>query len=364
MSRSHAGPAAAGAPPDQVEQAAHSAVIALRSIGEPNTIARRFDFWDSQYEWRRVFSELLGTFFLVLVAAGGGIVNARFGGHVIPTAALVVAPALMVMAIILFMGAVSGAHLNPAVSVAFAMRGDFPWRRVAGYVVAQFAGAVLATLLLWALIGRHGSAGLTLPGPGISTLTAMFWEALLTVGLVSTILGTASGAQAVGSFAALAVGSYIALAGLWGSPVSGTSMNPARSLGPALVLGDWTSWWAYLAGPVIGAVIAVGIAYVLRGPGGGKHGAEAAQGKLSPVWMPRREILQTRPASSPRPPAGQQGGAPGSGTGGGHVADGGSGGGGGAHPADGGSGGDGNGDGGPATGGPASGGPARGGPAG
>ena len=96
------------------------------------------------------------------------------------------------------MGAVSGAHLNPVVSVAFALRGDFPWRRVPAYVVAQFAGAVLATLLLWALIGKQGGAGLTLPGPGISTVTAMLWEVVLTVGLVSIILGTASGAQAVG----------------------------------------------------------------------------------------------------------------------------------------------------------------------
>jgi aquaporin Z len=257
-------------------------------MGEPNAFARRFDFWDSRYEWRRVFSELLGTFFLVLVAAGGGMVNARFGGHAIPGPALVVAPALMVIAVILFMGAVSGAHLNPAVSFAFALRGDFPWRRVPAYIVAQFAGAVLATLLLWALIGKHGPAGLTLPGPGIAAGTAAVWEAVLTVGLVSTILGTASGAQQVGPLAAIGVGSYIALAGLFGAPVSGASMNPARSLGPALVLGDWTSWWAYLAGPLAGAVIAVGIAHILRGPGGGTHGTQAAQGTLGSLWLPGR----------------------------------------------------------------------------
>jgi aquaporin Z len=186
----------------------------------------------------------------------------------------------MVAAIILFMGTVSGAHLNPAVSVAFAARGDFPWRRVPAYVVAQFLGAVLATLLLWALIGKQGSAGLTLPGHGISTGTALVWELVLTVGLVSVILGTASGAQQIGPLAAVGVGSYIALAGLWGSPVSGASMNPARSLGPALVLNDWTSWWAYLIGPVAGAVIAVGFAYVLRGRGGGRSGIAAAQGTL------------------------------------------------------------------------------------
>jgi aquaporin Z len=284
VSSHEAGPPAAGAPGRSV----HDAAIALHSIGEPNAFARRFDFWDSQYEWRRVFSELLGTFFLVLVAAGGGMVNARFGGHAIPGPALVVAPALMVIAIILFMGAVSGAHLNPAVSFAFALRGDFPWRRVPRYIAAQIAGAALATLLMWALIGKQGPAGLTLPGAGIGTGTAALWEMILTTGLVSTILGTASGAQQVGPLAAIGVGSYIALAGLVGSPVSGASMNPARSLGPALVLGDWTSWWAYLAGPLAGAVIAVGIAYILRGPGGGTRGTQAAQGTLGSLWLPRR----------------------------------------------------------------------------
>jgi aquaporin Z len=192
----------------------------------------------------------------------------------------------MVMAAILFMGTVSGAHLNPAVSVAFALRGDFPWRRVPGYVLAQLAGAVLAPLLLWALLGRHGSAGLTLPGSGISAPVALIWELVLTTGLVSVILGVASGAQQVGSLAALGVGSYIALAGLFGSAVSGVSMNPARSLGPALIAGDWADWWVYLAGPAAGAVVAVGIAWVLRGPGGGKHGRAAAQGTLGSTWRP------------------------------------------------------------------------------
>src|SRR5690349_12233403 len=200
--------------------------LLLRSFGTPNSVLHEFDFWDGRYESRRLFSEVLGTFFLVLVAVGGGMVNARFGGSAVPYGALVVAPALMVAAIILFMGAVSGAHLNPGVSIAFALRGDFPWRRVPAYLVAQFLGAVLATLLLSALIGRQGSAGLTLPGPGISATTAMLWEAVLTAGLVSVILGTASGAQQIGPLAAVGVGGYIALAGLWGSPVSGASMNP------------------------------------------------------------------------------------------------------------------------------------------
>jgi len=277
----------------------------LGSLGRPNSIVRQFNFWDDRYEGRRLFAELLGTFFLVLVAAGAGMVNARFGGNAVPAAARVVAPALMVMAIILFMGTVSGAHLNPVVSAAFALRGDFPWRRVPAYVVAQFIGGVLATLLLWALIGRHGSAGLTLPGPGIPVPVAMVWELVLTTGLVSVILGTASGAQQVGAFAAIAVGSYIALAGLWGAPVSGASMNPARSLGPALVLGDWHAWWAYLVGPAVGAALAVGIAQILRGRGGGTHSQQAAQGTIGLQWRPG--YWNQRPTAPPpdQPPVTQ-----------------------------------------------------------
>jgi aquaporin Z len=187
---------------------------------------------------------------------------------------------------ILFMGSVSGAHLNPGVTLAFAMRRDFPWSRVPGYVVAQLAGACLAALVLVAFLGPQGTAGLTLPGPSIRPVTAMLWEMVLTAGLVSVILGTASGAQNVGAMSALAVAAYIALAGLWGGPISGASMNTARSLGPALVLRHPEAWWAYVAGPLAGAVIAVGIAYVLRGQGGGFHGRAAAQGGLGWQWLP------------------------------------------------------------------------------
>jgi aquaporin Z len=275
----------------------------LRSLGRPNALVRTFDFWDDAYEWRRLFSEVFGTFLLVFVAVGGPMADARFGSHSpgsISTAGLVVAPGGMVLAIILFMGTVSGAHLNPAVTIAFTLRGDFPLRRVPMYIVAQFVGAVLATLVVVGLIGTQGTAGLTLPGPGISTLTAMAWEAVLTVGLASVILGTASGAQAIGAIAAIAVGSYIALAGLVGSRVSGASMNPARSLGPALVLGNWTSWWAYLAGPLIGGMVAVGFAHILRGRGGGELSRRAAQGTLGTSWYPSRPIAVLRKRRSER----------------------------------------------------------------
>ncbi len=237
----------------------------------------RNDFDDPRQDWRRLFSELLGTFALVLVAAGGGLLHAK--GQ-ISLAAAVVAPGLMVTAIILFMGAVSGAHLNPAVSLAFALRGDFPWRRVPGYVIIQLAGATLAALFVRWVFGNIEHLGATLPGPGYRNWQALLIEIVLTLLLVSVILGTASAAQNVGAIAALAVGGYIALAGLWAAPVSGASMNPARSFGPALVSGDWRSYWVYIAGPIAGALLAVGCAMVLRGRGGGAIARAAGSGRL------------------------------------------------------------------------------------
>lgn len=237
------------------------------------------DFLDLSYEWRRLFSEVLGTFLLVVVAAGSGVVNARTHGMV-PLDARVVAPGLMVMAIIYFMGTVSGAHLNPAVTISFALRRNFPWTRVPGYLVAEMAGALLAAAFLRATFGNVGDLGATAPGAGFGAGTTLLVEVVLTAGLVSVILGTASGARNIGPNAALAVSGYIVLAGLWAAPVSGASMNPARSLGPAIVGGHWTDWWAYVVGPLLGGAVAVGFAWVLRGPPS-ESGDEAAQGLLT-----------------------------------------------------------------------------------
>jgi aquaporin Z len=248
----------------------------------------REDFDDPRLEWRRLFSELLGTFALVLVAAGGGLLH---GKGQITLGPAVVAPGLMVMAIILFMGAISGAHLNPAVSLAFALRGDFPWKRVPGYVIVQLAGATLACLFLLAVFGNVEHLGATLPGPGYEQWQALLMEVALTALLVSVILGTASAAQNVGAIAALGVGGYIALAGLWAAPVSGTSMNPARSFGPALVSGDFTAYWVYVAGPLAGALIAVGCAVVLRGKGGDAISYAAGSGVLDDGSLSRRQRL-------------------------------------------------------------------------
>jgi aquaporin Z len=265
---------------------------------EPPWIAA---FRDPNQEWRRLFAEVFGTFMLVTVAAGAGVVSALSGGSVGRTAE-VVAPALMVMAIILSMGKVSGAHLNPVVSLAFALRRDFPWRRVPGYVLMQFLGATLACLFLSAVLGQAGMLGATEPGPGISGGEAMMIEALLTLGLVTTILGTASGAQNVGPLSALAVAGYISLAGLWASPISGASMNPARSFGPEFVIHDFTNYWVYLIGPVVGMVVAVAIAYVLRGPGGRDPVAEAAaQGVIGPSIFAPAQVGGGVPAPGTKP---------------------------------------------------------------
>ena len=257
------------------------------------------DFEDPALEWRRLFSELLGTFLLVMVGAGGGVVDAVSHG-MISRAAAVTGPGLMVIAIILFMGAVSGAHLNPVVTVAFTLRRDFPWRRVPGYVFVQLVGATLACVFLRLVFGKVGMLGATEPGAHIHDWQAALIELVLTAGLVSTILGTASKAQNVGSLSALGVGGYIILAGLWSSPVSGASMNPARSFAPDLVIGDFAHFWVYLVGPFAGAVIAVGVAWILRGPGGDIGGLAAARGMLDRAEL---DMVQGSRGPDPQPPA-------------------------------------------------------------
>ncbi len=225
-----------------------------------------------------MFAETWGTFLLVLVAAGGGVVAELSGGRV-TLGMIVVAPGLMVMATIYFMGAVSGAHLNPAVTLAFALRRNFPWKRVPSYIAGQIIGGVGAAVFLRAMFGTVGALGATLPGPGVTSGKALVMEVVLTAGLVNTILGTASGARNIGTNGALAVGGYIALAGLWAAPVSGASMNPVRSFGPDLVRGDLNSTWIYIVGPLLGALIGVGFEWILKGKGTAA-GSVVAQGTL------------------------------------------------------------------------------------
>jgi aquaporin Z len=244
------------------------------------------DFLDASREWRRLFAELWGTFLLVVVAAGATVVDAQSGGKITePIAAM--APGLMVMCIIYLMGSVSGAHVNPVVTLAFALRGNFPWRRVPGYVTAQIIGSIAASYFLYEMFGTAGKLGATSPGPQVSDLQALFMELLLTAGLVNTILGTASGARNIGTNAGIAVGGYIALAGMWAAPISGASMNVARSLGPDVIRGDFSSTWIYILGPSIGAVMAVSFEWILKGPPTA-HGTRAAQGTLEEDDQQRR----------------------------------------------------------------------------
>ena len=237
------------------------------------------DFKDPSQEWRRLFSELLGTFFLVLVAAGGGMMGQAFPNTISRTAA-VVAPGLMVMAIIMFMGKVSGAHLNPAVSIAFSLRGDFPWRRVPGYVVVQLVGATLACLFLRWVINVSATYGSNYPASGFSAGRRVPDGDRADPRPRQRHPRHRIGGAEHRHLRRNRSRRLHRARGLWGSPISGASMNPARTFGPDLVGTDFTSYWVYVAGPILGAALAVGAAWILRGAGGGRAGSAAAQGDI------------------------------------------------------------------------------------
>ncbi len=281
--------------PDQIASGDAGVAGWISAELQQNVIQPIADFNNPNQEWRRLFSELLGTFFLVMVAAGGGMMGAAFPDTISRTAA-VVAPGLMVMGIIMFMGKVSGAHLNPAVSIAFALRRDFPWARVPGYVIVQLIGATLAALVLHAVINVSAVHWFELRRGGLQRRSGIL-DGTLTFGLVSVILGTASGAQNIGIIAALGVGAYIALAGLWGSPISGASMNPARTFGPDLIGGKFTDYWVYIAGPIAGAIVAAAVVACVFGPGGGMSGSSAAQGALYTEEQKHEPPAETKPPS-------------------------------------------------------------------
>src|SRR6266568_3118229 len=230
----------------------------------------------------RVIIEFLGTALLVLVAAGAGVINRYAGGNPISRTAAVVAPGAIVMALIYAWGPLSGLHINPAVTIAFAGPRVFRPAWVVPYILAQLAGAIAAALFLQLMFG-HVSAGGNYPITASGGVWKSFvMEIVLTTILVTVILNTATGYRSIGHNAALAVGSTVALLGLFASPISGASMNPARTLGPDIVGNDYTGWWIYIAGPVIGAAIAVAIIAAVRGLPD-KEEREAAQGGALPV---------------------------------------------------------------------------------
>jgi aquaporin Z len=235
-----------------------------RSVSARRSTPAEVAFDDPTKEWRRLFAESWGTFLLVAAAAGGAIA-AQTSPDKVSYGMAVAAPGMMVMVAIYALGEVSGAHLNPAVTLAFAVRGNFPWGRVPAYILAQLAGGLAATGVLKFIFGLAGKLGATTPGHDISPVKALAVEILLTTGLVNTILATASGPRNVGPNAAIAVGGYIVLAGFWGGPLTGASMNPGRSLAPDLLRGDLHTTWIYGVGPLLGALLAVAFEWILKG---------------------------------------------------------------------------------------------------
>src|SRR5215470_9308211 len=243
--------------------------------------------------WIRLIIEFLGTLVLVTVAAGAGVINHYAGGGPISRTAAVIAPGGAVMAIIYAWGPLSGLHINPAVTFAFASRRAFPRGWVVPYWVVQFAGAICAAWFLQLMFGNVSAGGnYPIARPG-GEWRSLVMEAVLTAILASVILNTATGGRSIGHNAAIAVGSTVALLGLFASPISGASMNPARTLGPDIVSTDYTGWWVYIAGPVLGAIIAVIVITAVRGRPVTEEW-EAAEGGALPI-LGRRP----RPPSKP-----------------------------------------------------------------
>lgn len=200
---------------------------------------------------KRAGAELIGTYALVTAGCGAIMVNATTGalGHV----GIALTFGLVIMVMIAATGHISGAHFNPAVTVAFALTRHFPWREVPVYVLGQLSGAILGALTLRLLLGDVAQLGATLPAGSVAQAFGM--EVLLTAALMFVIIAVATDTRAVGETAAIAIGATVALDALWGGPVSGASMNPARSLGPAIVAGISEAQWLYIVAPLIGAAI-------------------------------------------------------------------------------------------------------------
>ena len=223
---------------------------------------------------RALVAELVGTFALVFAGCGAAMVDARW--HSLGHGGLAASFGLVIMVLIYALGHVSGAHFNPAVTLAFAAFRHFPRAQVLPYWGAQVAGAVTAAAVLRGSLGNVASLGATLPAVGQAN--ALLWELALTFLLMLVIMAVATDTRAVGEAAAIAIGGTVGLDALFGGPVTGASMNPARTLGPGLVSGDLDGLWLYLVGPLAGALLAAAVYTVLRGGAGagGTAGKEPA----------------------------------------------------------------------------------------
>ncbi len=201
---------------------------------------------------RRYAAEFVGTFLLVFAGPGAVVINEVSGGGV-GSLGIGLSFGLAVMAAIYSIGHISGAHINPAVTVAFALTRHFPWSLVPAYVLSQLLGASAASAVHLALFGDVANLGATVPSG--SPLQALGLELILTLFLMFVVSSVATDVRAVGQAAAIAIGGYVALAATFAGPIAGASMNPARSFGPALLSGTWTAQWVYWAGPIVGAVL-------------------------------------------------------------------------------------------------------------
>ena len=204
--------------------------------------------------FRNSLSEILGTFAIVFFGTGAIIVNQEYGG-VIGHAGIAITFGLVVMAMIYALGDISGAHFNPAVSIAFYAAGKFPASRLMPYIISQFTGAVIASIFLRLLFPSNGTLGATLPSG--SVWQSFIMELILTFFLMLVILHVAHGSKEQGLFAGLAIGSVVLLEAMFAGPVCGASMNPARSFGPAVISGHTDALWLYQTAPIAGAVLSV-----------------------------------------------------------------------------------------------------------
>ncbi|MEM6392683.1 MAG: aquaporin [Planctomycetota bacterium] len=210
---------------------------------------------------KMLIAEALGTFMLVLVGTGA-IVSDQVMGGAVTHPGIALSFGLVVMVVIFAVGPTSGAHLNPAVTVAFALAGKFGWWRVPAYIGVQLGGGLLASVLvLWAWpvpeVGPGSALGSTLPGEGVTAAGAFVMEVVLTFLLMWVILLVATGSKEQGLLAAVAIGGTVGLEAMFAGPITGASMNPARSIAPAVVSGTWELLWLYVAAPVVGAALAV-----------------------------------------------------------------------------------------------------------
>ena len=210
---------------------------------------------------KKYWAELLGTFFLVFAGTGAIVINAESHGA-ISHVGIALVFGLAVLALIYTFGDISGAHFNPAVTTAFAMAGRFPWVEVPRYLSAQLVGALAASSLLRALFPLQTLLGSTLPAG--SAVQSLVLETILTNFLMIVILSVSTGAKEKGITAGIAIGAVIALEALFAGPICGASMNPARSIGPALVSGHLESLWIYVTGPLAGAILAVPVCCLVR----------------------------------------------------------------------------------------------------